>query len=232
MSNQYDPSYRVERTSGRFMHRVFGWQAIGLLLSAGVATLVASSETLIRIFLTNRFLMYGLMFAQVGVVIALVAMLHKMSYRTAVMTYLGYATLVGITLSTIFFVYTMSSIGLCFGVASAMFGLMAIYGYSTKADLTGFGSIMTMGLFGIVIASLINLFMQNDTFNYVISYLAVIIFTGLTAYDVQKIKHYAQQVGSDEESLNKVAIFGALTLYLDFLNIFLHLLQLLGNRRR
>ena len=217
-------------TSG-LMSRVFAWQTAGLLLSTAVALFVAGTPALITMLFQNRLLFYGLIFAQLGAVIWLSAFAHKMSYGTMAGVYLGYAALTGATLSTIFIVYTMSSIGMCFGIAAMMFGTMALYGYLTKADLSGFGSIMFMGLIGIVIASLVNMFMRSETTGYVISFLSVLIFTGLTAYDIQKIKNFAASA-YDDESMRKVSILGALTLYLDFLNIFLSLLHLLGGRRR
>lgn len=217
-------------TSG-LMSRVFAWQTAGLLLSTTVALFVAGTPALITMLFQNKFLFYGLVFAQLGAVIWLSAFANKMSYGTMAAVYLGYAALTGATLSTIFIVYTISSIGMCFGIAAGMFGIMAIYGYLTKADLSGFGSIMFMGLIGIVIASLVNMFMRSETTGYVISFLSVLIFTGLTAYDIQKIKNFAASA-LDDESMRKVSILGALTLYLDFINIFLSLLHLLGGRRR
>lgn len=227
----YSSSGRLyARSAGGLMSRVFAWQALGLAVSMFLAFFIAGTPALIGALLKNKILFYGLIFAQFGAVLALGAFAQKMSYTATAATYLVYAALTGTTLSTIFIVYTMSSIAMCFGIAAGMFGLMALYGYMTKADLSGFGSIMFMGLIGVVIASLVNMFMRSETMSYIISYAAVIIFTGLTAYDVQKIKHFAAV--ADDEDLRKISVFGALTLYLDFLNIFLHLLFLLGGRRR
>ena len=219
------------KSSTGLMTRVFGWQSLGLMISAVVAFIVATTPLLFKALVMNKILFYGLIFGQLGLVMALGFMAHKMSYSTMVTAYVGYALMTGITLSTIFMVYTMSSIAACFGIAAGMFGIMAVYGYVTKADLSGFGNIMLMGLIGVLIASLVNMFMNNDTMSYVLSFLSIIIFTGLTAYDVQKIKNFSA-AAVDEEMISKVAILGALTLYLDFLNIFLHLLFLLGGRRR
>lgn len=219
------------RNSTGLMTRVFGWQSFGLLISAVIAFAVATTPFLFKALVLNKILFYGLLFGQLGLVMALGVMAHKMSYSAMVASYLGYAIMTGITLSTIFMVYTMSSIASCFGIAAGMFGIMAVYGYVTKADLSGFGNIMLMGLIGVLIASLVNMFMRSDTMSYVLSFLSIIIFTGLTAYDVQKIKSLSA-TAIDDESAGKVAILGALTLYLDFLNIFLNLLFLLGGRRR
>ncbi len=232
MNNNYGSrSQGGERSGSSLLSRVFGWQSVGLLLSMFVALIVAGTPAIIAMLFSNKWLFYGLIIAQFGAVIALSGFAQKMSYGTMVAVFLGYAALTGMTLSTIFIIYTMSSIAMCFGIAAGMFGTMAIYGYVTNADLSGFGTIMFMGLIGIVIASLVNMFVQSSAAGYVISFLSVIIFTGLTAYDVQKIKYLGSTV-SDEESLRKVSILGALTLYLDFLNIFLSLLNLLGDRRR
>ena len=229
--NYSNRGYSVTGETTSLMTKVFGWQAVGLILSAVTAYIVAATPALIQAIVLNKIVFYGLIFAQFGLVMTLGAFIRKMSYTATVGAYLGYALLTGMTLSTIFLVYTMSSIALCFGIAAGMFGIMALYGYFTDADLSGFGSIMMLGVVGIIIASVINMFMHSDTAQYVISFIAVLVFTGLTAYDVQKIKAFGS-MAEDGETMGKVAVFGALTLYLDFLNIFLHLLNLLGNRRR
>jgi uncharacterized protein len=233
-SDKYSSRGSRELSGGAssLMTKVFGWQTLGLAVSALVAFFVATTPVLLQALVMNRLVFYGLLFAQFGLVLLLGFMMNKMSYRTMVLAYLGYASLVGVTLSVIFLIYTMSSIASCFGIAAGMFGIMAVYGYVTKADLSGFGSIMFMGLIGIIIASLVNMFMRSDTMSYVLSFLSIIVFTGLTAYDVQKIKHFEAVAGGDDEALGKIAVFGALTLYLDFLNIFLNLLYLLGGRRK
>jgi len=218
-------------SSTSLMTKVFGWQSLGLMISAVVAFFVATTPLLFKALVMNKVVFFGLMFGQLGLVLALGAMAHKMSYGAMVASFLGYAMMTGITLSTIFIIYTMSSIAACFAIAAGMFGIMAVYGYVTKADLSSFGNIMFMGLIGVVIASLVNIFMRSQTMSYVLSFLSILIFTGLTAYDVQKIKSF-RSFADDEESVKKVAVLGALTLYLDFLNIFLHLLFLLGGRRR
>lgn len=229
-SSRMDRSLQPERAG--LMTRVFGWQTLGLAVSGLVAFFVATTPALFNALVMNKIVFYGLVFGQLGLVMALGFMINKMSYKATVFAYLGYAGMVGITLSVIFMIYTMSSIASCFGIAAGMFGVMAVYGYVTKADLSGFGSIMFMGLIGILIASLVNMFMRSDTMSYVLSFLSILVFTGLTAYDVQKIKHFQLAAGNDNETMGKVAVYGALTLYLDFLNIFLNLLYLLGGRRK
>lgn len=237
MNNNYGSRNQSGSVSAdNFMTRVFGWQAAGLFLSAMIAVLVANTPELITVLMQNKFLFYGLMIAQFGAVIALSGFADKMSYSTMVAVFLGYAALTGTTLSVIFLLYTMSSIAMCFGIAASMFGVMAIYGYTTNADLSKMGSILFMGLIGIVIASLVNMFFQSSMASYVISWISVVIFTGLTAYDVQKIKSMAMSSvygeSPTEEFLSKMSILGALTLYLDLLNLFLSLLNLFGDRRR
>ena len=154
-----------------------------------------------------------------------------MSASTMVLVFIAYSVLMGVSLSFIFLAYTGASIASTFLIASAMFGGMAVVGYTTKTDLTKFGSIMMMGLFGIIIASVINMFMGSSTLDYIISFGGVLVFTGLTAYDVQKLKRIGSQITHEDENSRKLTIMGALTLYLDFINLFLFLLRIFGNRK-
>tara|TARA_B100001109_G_scaffold12017_1_gene8938 strand:+ start:219 stop:800 length:582 start_codon:yes stop_codon:yes gene_type:complete len=165
-----------------------------------------------------------------GLVLLMGAGFQKFSVKTLLAIFLIYSTLTGISLSTIFSVYTTSSIASTFFISSLTFGVMALTGYTTKTDLTKIGSFLYMALIGIIIASLINWFMQSEQLDYIISIIGVLVFTGLTAYDVQKIKNIGSQVEQGSKSAQKLMIMGALTLYLDFINLFLMLLRLLGNR--
>tara|TARA_B100000963_G_scaffold316147_1_gene295759 strand:+ start:235 stop:816 length:582 start_codon:yes stop_codon:yes gene_type:complete len=165
-----------------------------------------------------------------GLVLLMGAGFQKFSVKTLLAIFLIYSTLTGISLSTIFSVYTTSSIASTFFISSLTFGVMALTGYTTKTDLTKMGSFLYMALIGIIIASLINWFMQSEQLDYIISIIGVLVFTGLTAYDVQKIKNIGSQVEQGSKSAQKLMIMGALTLYLDFINLFLMLLRLLGNR--
>tara|TARA_Y100000589_G_scaffold95060_1_gene89767 strand:+ start:5703 stop:6284 length:582 start_codon:yes stop_codon:yes gene_type:complete len=165
-----------------------------------------------------------------GLVLLIGAGFQKFSVKTLLAIFLIYSTLTGISLSTIFSVYTTSSIASTFFISSLTFGVMALTGYTTKTDLTKMGSFLYMALIGIIIASLINWFMQSEQLDYIISIIGVLVFTGLTAYDVQKIKNIGSQVEQGSKSAQKLMIMGALTLYLDFINLFLMLLRLLGNR--
>jgi hypothetical protein len=168
--------------------------------------------------------------APLGLVFLMGARFQKLSSKTLLGIFLVYSTLTGISLSTIFSIYTTSSIASTFFISAITFGVMAITGYTTKTDLTKMGSFLYMALVGVIIASLINWFMQSSLLHYIISVVGVLIFTGLTAYDVQKIKNIGSQVNQGSETAQKLMIMGALTLYLDFINLFLMLLRLLGNR--
>ncbi len=185
--------------------------------------------------LSSTFSLYGLMAAQLGLVIYLSAAISTMSYRAAVTSFVAYSILTGMLLSPIFLIYAMSSICMTFVTAACMFGGMAIYGYYTETDLSQFGSILLMGLWGLIIASLVNWFFASSSFDLFLSFCGVLLFTALTAYDVQKIKNLARVIEYQENSQemsNKIALLGALQLYLDFINLFLYLLKLMGKKRK
>lgn len=169
------------------------------------------------------------MLAPLGLVLVMNFAFNKLSFVALMAIFFGYAALNGISFSAIFHIYSLSSIGTVFASTSALFGVMAVAGYTTKADLTKMGSLLMIALIGIVIASLINMFMHSDTMGYIISIISVIVFTGLTAYDVQKIKELAQ-VSDGSNDYKKIGVMGALTLYLDFINLFLSLLRIFGKR--
>lgn len=169
-------------------------------------------------------------FAPLGFVLLMSFGINKLSAMTMTFLFVVYSILMGMSLSFIFLMYTASSIATTFLITSAMFGVMAVAGYTTRTDLTKFGSIMIMGVVGIIIASLINIFLRSSGLDYIISFIGVLIFTGLTAYDVQKLKRIGSQVEAGTEAARKLSILGALTLYLDFINLFLFLLRFLGKR--
>ena len=219
------------RSVGDFLYKVYAWMGIALGLTAVTAVSVASSPSLFRAFIGNKFAFYGIIIAQIAIVFGVSFRLHALQFSTAAMLLAIYSVLVGITTSVIFAVFQLPSIAQIFIASAAMFVTMALYGYYTKADLSSFGSIMTMGLIGLVVASVINLFWANSTFEYVISFFGVIIFTALTAYDSYRIKQLAWELHSSEEERKKVALIGALMLYLDFINLFMYMLQFLGKRR-
>ncbi len=223
--------YMMQGRISDFMYKVYGWMTAALMVTAGVAYYVASTPSLLRA-LMHPGTMIGLFIGQLALVVVLSMFLHKLSYLMATLLFFVYAASVGFTLSCIFLVYTASSIALTFLIAALMFGSMCIYGYVTKRDLTTMGNMAIMAAWGLIIAMLLNMYFQSETTNYVISAFGVLIFTALTAYDAQKIKQLGFQLLGDEQLTNKVSIIGAMTLYLDFINLFLFLLQFLGNRRQ
>jgi FtsH-binding integral membrane protein len=216
----------AERT---FIGSVYRWMALGLLVTAGVAFAVATTPALLEAVVLNRWVFYGLMIAEFGLVIALSAMLPRLSAPAAGGLFLLYSALNGATLSVILLVYTGNSVALAFGITASTFAAMSVYGTVTRRDLTSWSSFLMMGLFGVVIASLVNLFLHSTAMQFVISCAAVVVFTGLTAYDTQKLRAYARAGGSTAAG---APVGGALSLYLDFINLFLAVLQLLGGRRR
>ena len=236
----YTISQTGERTGvKKFMANVFTYMFVALGVSALFAYLFASnSELLAYLFntTTGRLNPLGwiVMLAPLGFVLIMSFGYARLSAPALLILFILYSVLTGISLSFILLVYTSSSVLGCFLSAAAMFGVMAVMGYTTNKDLTSFGRIMFMGLIGIVIASLINIFLRSDTMDYIISFIGVMVFTGLTAYDVQKLKHIGEGTeyeGAPVVEVKKRSIMGALTLYLDFLNLFLFLLRLFGSRR-
>ena len=219
-----------------FLSGVFMWMFLALGLTAGTAYVFASTPSLISMLInpetgTMNITGWIVMLAPLGLVIWMSAGFRRMSATTMVLVFVLYSVLMGASLSFIFLAYTGASIAKTFVITSAMFGAMGVLGYTTKTDLTKFGSIMFMGLIGIIIASLVNMFMKSGTMDYIISFLGVLIFTGLTAYDVQKLKRIGAGVETDTEDTRKLTIMGALTLYLDFINLFLFLLRFFGDRK-
>lgn len=212
-----------------YMQSVFNLMAMGLALTGIVAFVVAQSPDLVQaLYMTP--LKWVVLLAPLGLVFYLSFSIQNLSQSTAQLIFWVYAGLMGLSLGSIFLLYTAESITRVFFITAAMFLAMSLYGYTTKKDLTSMGSFMIMGLIGIVIAGLVNIFLQSSALQFVLSILGVVIFTGLTAYDVQRIKdmYYESAAG---EALGKVAIMGALTLYLDFINLFMSLLRLFGDRR-
>ena len=212
-----------------FLSKVYGWMFLGLLLTAGTALAVASSPALIETLIANRGLFWIMVFAQLGLVLYLSVRVEKMAPATAAGLFLLYSALVGVTSSTIFMIYTSASIVSAFVMAAGMFGAMAVFGSLTKRSLAGVGQFMFMGLIGIIIASIVNIFWYNDALNFVISVVGVLVFTGLTAWDAQRLKQMA--VSLPDGRVGSYAVIGALSLYLDFINLFFFILRLMGGRR-
>jgi FtsH-binding integral membrane protein len=215
-----------------FMLQVYNFMAMALLLTGLVAYAVAS-PTLLGSYMAPILwgpgpLKYIVQFGALGVVMYLSFNIQNIAFKTAQILFWTYSALLGLSLSSIFLVYTGESVARIFFISASLFASMSIYGYSTKKDLSNMGSFLTMGLFGIIIASLVNLFFHSSALQFMVSILGVIIFTGLTAYDTQNLKAIYFQGG---DTTGKKALMGALTLYLDFINMFIMLLQLLGDRR-
>lgn len=215
-----------------FIANVFSWMFVALAITAATSWYFAESGLVKYLFNSNGMSVLGwiVMLSPIGFVFAISAGLQRFSAYTLTLLFIIYSIITGASLSFILLVYTHSSIALTFVSTSVMFGVMALAGYTTKTDLTKMGSILTMGLIGIVIASLINAFMQSSQMSFIISIFGVIIFTGLTAWDVQKLKRIGEQA-YESEMTKKLTIFGALTLYLDFINLFLLLLRFMGDRK-
>jgi len=214
-----------------FLSRVYNWMGLGLTTTAVVSLMTASSPSLLNLIFGNQFVFFGLIIAQLGLVMALSAAIGRMQATTATLTFFVYSALNGLTLSAIFLAYTSASIASTFFVTAGTFGVMSVYGYATKRDLTSWGSFLFMGLIGVILASVVNIFLKSEVIYWVITYAGVIVFVGLTAYDTQQLKAMALQGFGDEETERKGAVIGALRLYLDFVNLFLMLLNIFGRRR-
>ena len=232
-----DSSYRtmsVDATAAeqqRFMVRVYNWMTAGLGITGFMAFYISNSPAMMNIIFGNPIIPIALIITQIGLVFWLATRVMQMSASKATGVFMLYAGLTGITFSAIFMAYTTASIFSTFLVTAGTFGAMSLYGYTTKKDLTSWGSFLFMGLIGIIIASLVNIFMQSSMMHMIITYAGVLIFVGLTAYDTQKIKEMNILGNEGTEEDTKEAIRGALTLYLDFINLFLMLLRLMGDRR-
>jgi FtsH-binding integral membrane protein len=213
-----------------FFRKVYAYMAGGLFATGVTATVVASSESLAKVIWGNQIVFIGLIVAEVIMVLSFSKAVSRLSTTGAAAFFLAYAVLNGLTLSIIFLAYTASSIASTFFVTAGTFGALSAYGYVTKRDLTGVGNFAMMGLIGLIIASVVNLFLNSPMMYWLTTFVGVIVFTALTAYDTQKLKQFAASSSSpDQES--KVALQGALMLYLDFINLFLYLLRILGRRR-
>jgi FtsH-binding integral membrane protein len=217
----------AERVSA-FLWKVYAWMAIGLGLTAVVAYTVASSPDIIRALVLNRIMFFALIIAELGLVFFISARAERLAPQTAAGLFALYSALNGVTLSVILIAYTGESVATTFVVTAGMFGALALFGSTTKRSLAGVGQFMMMGLIGVILASVIGLFWHNDALQFLISVVGVIVFTGLTAYDAQRLKQMA--LVTPDGQLAGYAIVGALSLYLDFINLFLMLLRFTGRR--
>lgn len=223
-------SETTDAVSSAFITRVYAWMTLALSITALTAYLTLSSETLLSIIFGNKLVFFGLIIGELLLVGSLVVAVKKMSPTIATLIFIGYSALNGLTLASIFLIYTEGSIALTFFITAGTFAIMSIYGYTTKADLTKIGNLAFMALIGVILASIINFFLESETLYWIISYLGVAIFVGLVAYDTQKIKEMSYEIDHASDEGKKASVLGALTLYLDFINLFLFLLRLFGRR--
>ena len=223
---------RTDALFSTLLQQVYGWMAGGLALTGLIAWWVSQSEAMISLVFGNRAVFFGLIILELGLVFGLSWGLTRMSATLATSAFLLYAAVNGITMAAIFLVYTGESIGSTFLVTGGTFAAMSMYGYTTKRDLSSWGNLLFMALIGLIIASVVNIFLQSDALGWVVTYAGVLIFVGLTAYDTQKIKKLSARIDPrDTETFQKAVVMGALQLYLDFINLFLYLLRILGKRR-
>ena len=236
MENNFEYQNSTKVLSNTFVANVFMWMFAALGITALVAYLFGTNDSLFSMlidFERGGLNLFGwiVMLSPLAIVLIMSFAAEKMKASTMLLLYIVYSVLMGMSLSFIFYIYEINSIFKTFIITAGMFGIMAVVGYTTKTDLTKFGSILLMGLFGIIIASLVNMFMGSERLDYIISFIGVIIFTGLTAYDVQKIKRIGMMGIENNDTTMKITIFAALNLYLDFVNLFLYLLRFFGKRK-
>lgn len=222
---------QAQAMQASFISKVYGWMAAALVITGFVAMWAASTQAVVEFIFSSRFIFIGLLIVELLCVAYLSAAIARISSSTATMFFIGYAILNGITLSVVFLVFTQESIASTFFVTAGTFGVMSIYGYYTKKDLTSWGNLLFMALIGLVIASLVNMFLHSTTLYWITTFAGVLIFVGLTAYDTQKIKNMSLAGFGDAEAEKKGAVMGALALYLDFINLFLFLLRIFGRRK-
>ncbi|MBR5335612.1 MAG: Bax inhibitor-1/YccA family protein [Bacteroidaceae bacterium] len=213
------------------MKNVFALMTLALAATGAISYIVSNNIQIIKTIIENQPLFWGLIIGELVLVIVLSAMINKISFTTALILFALYSVINGVTLAPLFIVFTAESIASAFFVTAGTFGAMAIFGYITKFDLSGIGKILIMALFGLIIASIVNIFLASSQMEMIINYAGVLIFTGLTAYDTQKIKNLVQDNINNENIIPKLSVIGSLTLYLDFINLFIKLLQLMGKRK-
>ena len=222
-------AWPVEERVTAFLRAVYAWMCGGLTITAVTASVIASSPALVTAIATNRLLFWGLMIAQLGIVFVVSARVQQLAASTAALLFVAYSALTGVTISFVLLAYTGESVATTFVITAGMFGAMAAYGTTTRRSLAGFGQFLFMGLSGVVLASLVGIFWHNDALQFLISFIGVIVFTGLAAYDAQRMKSMALALPTGQTG--SYAIVGALALYLDFINLFLMLLRFTASRR-
>ena len=225
-------AYASRTAVSAVLKNVYLWMTLALLISGFTAMVGAGNAELVAKVFATRGTLLVLCLVQFGLIWAITARIGRMSFVTATLLFLLYSVITGVTLSSIFLVFTMDSLASVFFITAGTFASVSIYGFVTKKDLSSWGSYLLMGLIGVLIASIVNWFLASEMLYWIVSYVGVAIFVGLTAYDTQKIKLLANECYmADEETQNKVALLGAITLYLDFINLFLYLLRLFGKRK-
>jgi FtsH-binding integral membrane protein len=230
MNTQHLTAEQTKSIQASFINKVYGWMALALAITGFVALRTANSG-FIETIAQNQILFFGIIIAELGLVVWLSRSIDSMNASKAIGLFLLYSALNGLTMSIIFLIYTSASIASTFFITAGTFGVMSAYGYFTKKDLTSIGNIAFMGLIGIIIASVVNIFWHNEMLYWAVTYIGVLVFVGLTAYDTQKIKKMSLKLDIESEEGSKGAIMGALALYLDFINMFLFLLRIFGDRR-
>ena len=213
------------------MRKVFVWMTLALAITGLTAYGVATSPTILSLIFSSKVTFFGLIIAEFALVFAISGAINRLSLSTATLLFILYSVINGATLSSIFFVFSVATISKVFFITAGTFGAMALVGYTTKTDLTSMGKLLFMALLGIIIASVVNMFVASSGLDLILSYIGVLVFVGLTAYDTQKIKQMCQAAPDAGESSQKLALIGALSLYLDFINLFLYLLRIFGNNR-
>jgi hypothetical protein len=229
-TSRRDAELEMSQAFPILMRKVYGWMAMALVITGLTAYYVATSPQLVSLIFTNQVLLWGLIIGEFALVLGLSAAINRLSLSMATLMFVVYSVINGATLSCIFFIYTMSSIGSVFFITAGTFAVMALYGYFTKSDLSSIGKICFMGLIGLIIATVVNIFLKSSGLELILSYVGVLIFVGLTAWDSQKIKELMLTAPDAGEGMQKLALLGALTLYLDFINLFIYLLRIFGRR--
>ena len=213
------------------MRKVFVWMTLALAITGLTAYGIATSPTILSLIFSSKVTFFGLIITEFALVFAISGAINRLSLSTATLLFILYSVINGATLSSIFFAFSVATIGKVFFITAGTFGAMALVGYTTKTDLTSMGKLLFMALLGIIIASVVNMFVASSGLDLILSYVGVLVFVGLTAYDTQKIKQMCQTAPDAGESAQKLALIGALSLYLDFINLFLYLLRIFGNNR-
>ena len=223
--------YAMSTAFPALMRKVFVWMTLALAITGLTAYGVATSPAILSLIFSSKVTFFGLIIAEFALVFAISGAINRLSLSTATMLFILYSVINGATLSSIFFAFSVATISKVFFITAGTFGAMALVGYTTKTDLTSMGKLLFMALLGIIIASVVNMFVASSGLDLILSYVGVLVFVGLTAYDTQKIKQMCQAAPDASESTQKLALIGALSLYLDFINLFLYLLRIFGNNK-